>query len=468
MRSRQPHQSLFLYPFLALINVALGEGLPVPGFPAVPEPPKGPDRILATPDGKIIVSGGPVNVPGRGNRQMVRLNRDGELDPGFDPIERPNTRSGTGVPFVRQPDGLLIVARPAPSDFRGGSKIQRLDSDGAADPSWRPRFPYLDGAVNDLALWGNLGVYAAGDFQYAITASGFPAPKKERRSQVARINLDGSLDNAFVPRVMTSGMIFSMLVQPDARILVAGEIWLPESSQYSFILRLETDGSLDPNFRVPFGLMGVCYSIKLQSDGSILYRLLPGSSETLPQFGRLTPTGELDAGFAPRIEGVEGTAVTAMAVQGDQRIVIAGLFKSVNGVPRNGIARLFPDGRLDPDFDPGTGANAGIGAIELDWNGDLLVGGGFTQFNGQAAPGLARLECEDRIPPPNLHFSLSEVPLVHFSPLSPLKTYRMESASSLSANDWSLVWEGFGTSGLDAIADPGPPAPSRIYRMLVR
>lgn len=453
---------------LTLIPLALGEGLPVPGFPVAAEVPGSPNRLLVTPDGKIIVSGGGVEIPGRGGRRIVRLNRDGSLDPSFDPKGGGGSGFGTGVPFVRQDDGLLIVSQQAPAGTGGQAKVMRLGEDGAADPSWRSRYPYLDGAVNQLALWGNLGVYAAGDFQNVVTASGFPQPKKERRSKVARFKSDGSLDNVFVPQVMTAGSIYAMEVQPDGRILVAGELWLPETSQYSFILRYDSDGSFDPEFKIPLGVLETCLSLRLQPDGGILYVLLSKPTPTLAQFGRLTANGEIDAAFAPRIEGAEFPVVSSVAVQGDQKILIAGNFRSINGVPRNGIARLFPDGRLDPDFDPGAGPNGGVSSLSLDWNGDVLVGGSFTEMNGRIVPGLARLECEDRVPPPKLGIRYLELPVVLFSSLSPLKIYRMESASSVAANDWTLFSEFYGDPRMQGFAVSEFQDSSRIFRILVR
>src|SRR5215510_14756762 len=47
-----------------------------------------------------------------------------------------------------------------------------------------------------------------------------------------------------------------------------------------------------------------------------------------------------------------GNGVYATAVQPDGKIIIAGDFSSVLGVPRGNIARLNADGTLDMGFDP--------------------------------------------------------------------------------------------------------------------
>src|SRR6185369_16330586 len=50
--------------------------------------------------------------------------------------------------------------------------------------------------------------------------------------------------------------------------------------------------------------------------------------------------------------GTDG-AVLCSAWTADRKIYIAGTFQQVQGVPRQFIARINPDGQLDPSFDPG-------------------------------------------------------------------------------------------------------------------
>ncbi len=131
---------------------------------------------------------------------------------------------------------------------------------------------------------------------------------------------------------------------------------------------------------------------------------LAGASATLemtsndpdenPFLVHLSGTGVLpgrpDHTFRPEVSGV---AVYAVATQPDGRIVIGGNFTSINGQPRNHIARLLPDGTLEglDTFNPGTGASAQINCIALQPDGKILVGGNFTSFNGQARNRIARL-----------------------------------------------------------------------------
>ena len=78
-------------------------------------------------------------------------------------------------------------------------------------------------------------------------------------------------------------------------------------------------------------------------------------------------------------EGVNGN-VLALAVQPDGKVVIGGAFTAVNGVPRQNLARLNPDGSLDAGFiaQAGEGPNGPVAALLLFPDGSVLAGGNFT------------------------------------------------------------------------------------------
>ena len=89
--------------------------------------------------------------------------------------------------------------------------------------------------------------------------------------------------------------------------------------------------------------------------------------------------------------GVNGT-VFDIGLQSDGKIIVGGQFSLYNGVPRNGIARINPDGSLDLSFDPGTGVTTStVKAIEVLPDGKILIGGYFSSYNGVARDGIVRL-----------------------------------------------------------------------------
>jgi uncharacterized delta-60 repeat protein len=94
-------------------------------------------------------------------------------------------------------------------------------------------------------------------------------------------------------------------------------------------------------------------------------------------------------------EGVNGE-VLALAVQLDGKVVIGGRFSAVNGQPRNNIARLNPDGTLDPTFAATVqaGVNGQINALALPPSGGILVGGAFTEVGTVQALNLGRYNAD--------------------------------------------------------------------------
>jgi uncharacterized delta-60 repeat protein len=109
---------------------------------------------------------------------------------------------------------------------------------------------------------------------------------------------------------------------------------------------------------------------------------------------RLLPDGEVDISFAPG-DGPDAD-VTAMAVQADGKVLIAGAFANVAGTPRAGLARLNPDGSIDPSFDPGLGIRSTNGTAFVrvllpQSDGSVWVGGAFTHFNNRYGRHLAKL-----------------------------------------------------------------------------
>lgn len=90
--------------------------------------------------------------------------------------------------------------------------------------------------------------------------------------------------------------------------------------------------------------------------------------------------------------GFNGDVLTVkVQIDGFDYILVGGSFTEFNGVSRNRIARLGPSGFLDTIFDPGTGFNGSVYAIEIQSDNKILVGGDFTSYNGQPVNLIARL-----------------------------------------------------------------------------
>ena len=112
-----------------------------------------------------------------------------------------------------------------------------------------------------------------------------------------------------------------------------------------------------------------------------LYALLVALLVCLPSTSR----AQLVDSFDPNANN----DVRVLAVQGDGKILVGGLFTSMGGQTRNRIALLNPDGSLDASFDPN--ANQGVFAVPVQADGEILVGGYFTSIGGQTRNRIAQL-----------------------------------------------------------------------------
>ncbi|RAK68166.1 T9SS type A sorting domain-containing protein [Hymenobacter edaphi] len=111
---------------------------------------------------------------------------------------------------------------------------------------------------------------------------------------------------------------------------------------------------------------------------------------------RLNADGTRDQGFPTlSIGSYAPVLLRTLLVQPDGKIVVGGAFTQVGSRPLRRLARFLADGTEDVAFTTalGTGFDAGdITVLARQPDGKLLVGGSFGAVNGQARPGLVRLE----------------------------------------------------------------------------
>ncbi|MBI4659782.1 MAG: delta-60 repeat domain-containing protein [Verrucomicrobia bacterium] len=99
--------------------------------------------------------------------------------------------------------------------------------------------------------------------------------------------------------------------------------------------------------------------------------------------------GSLDPAFDPG-SGANGP-INSIALQRDGKVLVGGEFTQFGGVPREGIARIGADGRVDPAFEVRSGPNGIVHTLVTQGGGRILVGGEFTGFGTIPRMHLARL-----------------------------------------------------------------------------
>jgi uncharacterized delta-60 repeat protein len=285
--------------------------------------------VALQPDGKIIIGGSFTNINGTSRNNIARLNSDGSVDLSFDP--------GAGTDYsvyrvIREPDGKILVA--------GG-------------------FESCGGAV---------------------------------RRYFARLNADGSLDTGFDPDL--NGYP-SIALQKDGRILVGGYITMVGGVPRNYLARLNPDGSLDDSFNT-IAVDDYLSSVTALADGKVLiggyFTNVNGFSRN--HFARLNADGSLDLTFNPPgpdyylSDTVHGDAAVELP---NGKLLVWGNFTNFNGITRPGLVRLYSNGSVDIRFDTGTGPEGDLVSLVRQPDTRILICGGFWSFNGVPRNGVARL-----------------------------------------------------------------------------
>ncbi len=225
---------------------------------------------------------------------------------------------------------------------------------------------------------------------------------------VVRFNSNGTMDSSFG----ISGVVMMLpfhaarcgggpvALQGDGKVLLAGGCSTSTGANgtvFSSIVRFNTNGSLDSTFGTGGAavLAEAPSAIALQSDGKILV----AGGGTL---SRYNANGSVDSTFG--IFGSVGSVGTAaaVAVQNDGRILVAGTFADQLAVTPDGdfaLVRYNSDGTVDQGFGTRGGAladfftgnsTAAAFAIAIQSNSDIVVAGRAAQGSNPSQFALAR------------------------------------------------------------------------------
>lgn len=214
--------------------------------------------------------------------------------------------------------------------------------------------------------------------------------------RIQRFNTDLSVDTSFDSGTATNSDIYGMALQSDGKIVIGGGFTTYQGVARRRIARLNTDGSLDTSFAIGTGFSAAVWAVAVQEDGKILAGgdFLNYSGTTRRRLARLNTNGTLDTTF-PDVN-IDST-VYQIEIQDDGKILLAGSFTSVSGVSAGGIVRLNSNGTIDNTFTGGTGFNSDVYSLDIDTDGKIIVGGGFTQYSGQSRNRIIRLNTDGTI-----------------------------------------------------------------------
>ena len=341
--------------------------------------------VLVQPNGRIVVAGSTAKVTTAPSRFCVaRLRSNGTLDTAFGSggkrvISFGGHSLGESVfGAALQPDGKIVLA--GGSDLRAA--VARLNPNGSLDTTFsgdgKKTFNWAPG---DFSRTQAVLVLPNGK----LVVAGFSGPEGGD-IQAARLKANGALDTAFgtggKARVDFGDTEFGFAAarQADGRIVVAGR----SLGSGAVVARLRANGTLDPDFDGDGRLMlpggGVARAVLVQPDSKIVVAGNPGLSEVMT-VTRLNPNGSPDTTFdgdgtATIDFGAGGEPASGAVLQPDGKIVVVGTAQASVAVARlnaNGSpdATFGAAGKAAVDFGAATSGNA----VALQPNGRIVVAG---------------------------------------------------------------------------------------------
>jgi uncharacterized delta-60 repeat protein len=236
------------------------------------------------------------------------------------------------------------------------------------------------------------------------------------------------------------------------------------ASQGLYIGRLNRDGTLDHNFHPASANFGC--SIALQADGKIVAGgpFTSLADQWTPYIGRLNSDGTPDQSFNPnakptlralRSQDAYEPYVQSLAVQVDGKIVVGGVFSYLAGAACQNLARLNPDGSLDPTFASGIPEiYPQVNSIMLQPDGKILVSGRFSSLGGESRTNIGRLNNTD----PGLQsLRYDGSKLTWLRAGTGPEVWRTTFAYSLGDATWTYLGSGTRVVGGWELAQPGLP-----------
>jgi len=367
-----------------------------------------------------------LTVSGTGSSQTITVTVPSGATTGSVTVTTPSGTSN-GVAFTVT---LAVSVTPAgPLTLCAGGSLT-LTAATSSNPAGLV-YTWSNGAAGP-----SITVSQPGDYQVTATAPGYAAGY----SDVVRVNAPPAVTVSLTPagplnllggasQTLTAtatvapfnaggsgfnSVVYALARQPDGKVLVGGNFssYNGNAAAPDRLLRLNADGSLDNTFNAGgSGFDGGVNALALQPDGKVLvgglFTSYNGNAAAPDGVLRLNADGSLDPTFNPGGTGM-GTSggagsVYALVVQPDGQVLVGGGFTTYNGSSApGGVLRLNANGSLDPTFNPGgTGlGNNGVRTLALQPDGKVLVGGFFSAYNGSPAPGgVLRLNADGSLDP---------------------------------------------------------------------
>ena len=343
--------------------------------------------VTQQPDGKYIISGSNFTTyQGVTANRIIRLNSDGSIDNTF--------VSGTGFNTtvyqnILQSDGKILVGG-AFTTYNGVSanRIVRLNSDGSRDNTFVVGTGFVGGFVYNVYIYSDGKILAVGSFtSYQGTST----------NGIIKLNSDGSIDTSFIygTGFNPTSQVRNINIESSNKILLVGTFTSYQGVSANRIIRLNSDGSIDTSFVYGIGFNDIVNRTATRTNGKILVsgNFTSYQGVTANKFISLNSDGSIDTSFNTG-SGFIGSNTSPFIILSDGKVIVGGGFTSYQGVEANNIIRLNKDGSIDYSFQTGVGFNSflnGVRDLTLGSDNSIMVTGAFTSYNSIPANRIVSL-----------------------------------------------------------------------------
>jgi uncharacterized delta-60 repeat protein len=295
--------------------------------------------LAVLPDGKIIL-GGEFQINGK-TYSVIRLTSTGALDNSFTPynVQFNGMNDGNISKIFVQKDGkMIIVCTGTVPNIAKASFIIRLNANGSLDNSFFGFSNFLYSAsnnstiistptINDIIQQSDGKIVICGGLSYF----------SNKRRYIVRINTDGSLDETFKfkERIDMLGSPFGealCLAEQNGKILVGGyfdALVTEELRDTKFsslnLLRLNSDGSIDQSFKASSEKNAII-SLIVRNDNSFV--ALSNHKFNSTQIALYNSDGSIRGGYKI---AEDKSVLVNMLKQVDDKILVSGTIIGNNG-----------------------------------------------------------------------------------------------------------------------------------------
>ena len=344
-------------------------------------------------DGDVVIGGAFSSYNGAPTGPFIRLLSNGTVDGSFVP---PTLSPATSYieSIAIQTDGAIVAA--GAMFYSGGAMMPaiRVNTSGTLDSAFNIA------ASDNLAY--NVNITSGGDI---LLTGWFSRLGATDRGGVARFTSGGAVDAVFAPSLNDGGRAQNVLIQTDGKVIAVGNFQTANGVSYKDIVRFNTDGTVDQSFVSGLGTAAnnLTYArnvlaAKLQPDGKILvagdFGSFNGSGKN--SLVRLNGNGSVDTSFTMDQSAFDPANVLwiyDLAVDPAGKIICAGLSYAPGSSNANGVWRLNSDGSLDTSFARKTVNSQALG-ITLTSDGKYLVSGNFTQYDGTSSQRIVKVNTD--------------------------------------------------------------------------